>query len=239
MTGRCRSSLVGARIVFDDGTPDILAYPTDREAYGRLCRLLSTGKLRAKKGECHLRLDDLLEWQEGMLLILVPPQRLNEGKWRDVLAHLARTAPGRVWLAAAMPYRGEDKRRLNALARMTGGVPLLGINDVLYHTRERRELQDVVTCIREHKTLANAGRLLEANAERHMKSPEEMARLFREPSAGYCGDDTLCVAHFVHLDRPQIQLSRRAGAAGADAAGISGGIDLAGRCGALSGGRPG
>ncbi|HTQ15518.1 MAG TPA: error-prone DNA polymerase [Rhizomicrobium sp.] len=170
--------LVGARLVFDDGTPDILAYPVDREAYGRLCRLISVGKLRAKKGECHLRFADLLEWQEGMLFILVPPQRLGEGGWREVLARLARTAPGRVWLGAAMPYRGEDGRRLAALARMAEGVPLIAINDVLYHAPERRELQDVVTCIREHRTLATAGRLLEANAERHLKAPGEMARLF-------------------------------------------------------------
>ncbi len=178
MEGEKPRLLVGARLVFDDGTPDILAYPVDREAYGRLCRLISVGKLRAPKGECHLRIADLLDWQEGMLLILVPPQRLSDGAWRDALARLARAMPGRVWLAAAMPYRGEDKRRLAALARAAQGVPLIAINDVLYHAPARRELQDVVTCIREHRTLANAGRLLEANAERHLKSPDEMARLF-------------------------------------------------------------
>ena len=53
------------------------------------------------------------------------------------------------------------------------------MNDVLYHAPERRPLQDVMTCIREHVTIDNAGRLLEANAERHLKSPREMARLFR------------------------------------------------------------
>src|SRR5436190_18766957 len=65
--------LVGARLVFVDGTPDILAYPTDRAAYGRLCRLLSAGKLRAPKGECHLALNDLLKWQEGLLLVVMAP----------------------------------------------------------------------------------------------------------------------------------------------------------------------
>ncbi|HEX3674408.1 MAG TPA: error-prone DNA polymerase [Rhizomicrobium sp.] len=176
MEGEKPRLLVGARLVFDDGTPDILAYPVDRDAYGRLCRLLTTGKLRAPKGECHLRLGDLLEWQEGLLLIVVPPQRLGEGVWRETLARLLREMPGRVWLAAAMPYRGEDKRRLAALAR--AAAPLIAINDVLYHAPDRRELQDVVTCVREHKTLATAGRLLEANAERHLKSPDDMATLF-------------------------------------------------------------
>src|SRR5262245_28940061 len=65
--------LVGARLVFVDGTPDILAYPLDRTAYGRLCRLLSEGKLRAPKGECILTLNDLMAWQEGLLLVVMPP----------------------------------------------------------------------------------------------------------------------------------------------------------------------
>ena len=64
--------LVGARLVFIDGTPDILAYPTDRAAYARLCRLLSVGKLRAPKGECYVRFGDLLDWQEGLLLVVLP-----------------------------------------------------------------------------------------------------------------------------------------------------------------------
>src|SRR6202789_1380962 len=65
--------LVGSRLVFVDGTPDIVVYPVDRAAYGRLCRLLSDGKLRAPKGECLLTLDDLLRWQEGLLLVVMPP----------------------------------------------------------------------------------------------------------------------------------------------------------------------
>ncbi len=74
--------LIGTRLVFADGTPDILAYPTDRAAYGRLCRLLSAGKLRAPKGECLLALDDLLKWQEGLLLVVMPPQPGTAGRER-------------------------------------------------------------------------------------------------------------------------------------------------------------
>ncbi len=81
-----------------------------------------------------------------------------------------------------MLYRGDDMRRMAKLAGIARGafVPLIAVNDVLYHAPERRELQDTVTCIREHVTIDSAGRLLEANAERHLKSPEEMARLFRK-----------------------------------------------------------
>ena len=83
-----------------------------------------------------------------------------------------------------MLYRGDDRRRLATLRDVADGalVPLIAVNDVLYHVPERRALQDVVTCIREHKTLEEAGTLLGANAERHLKSAEEMTRLFGETS---------------------------------------------------------
>jgi error-prone DNA polymerase len=175
--------LVGARLVFTDGTPDILAYPKDRAAYGRLCRLITTGKLRAKKGECHLTFSDLLLWREGLLLAVIPPDRLDKGDWQHRLKTLAReSGHAPVRLAVSMLRRGNDELRLRRLRNIArnAGVPLLAINDVLYHTPDRRELQDVLTCIREHKTLDNAGKLLEANAHRHLKLPREMARLFKD-----------------------------------------------------------
>ncbi|HEX9159929.1 MAG TPA: PHP domain-containing protein, partial [Rhizomicrobium sp.] len=246
VTEKCGTApklLTGSRLVFVDGTPDILVYPTDRAAYGRLCRLLSAGKLRAAKGECILRFEDIPVWQEGLLFVVMPPAREESAGdpfkrawnnaplaspmsgpragevpqsggggawWRDqlpppvlrttspadageanqraslklmkMLRRLAAIAPDRVWLAAAMPYRGDDRRRLKQLAEIAreAGVPLIATNDVLYHAPERRQLQDIVTCIRAHKTLDEAGRLLEPNAERHLKTTQEMALLFRE-----------------------------------------------------------
>jgi len=209
----------GARLVFADGTPDILAYPRDRAAWGRLCRLLTCGNLRAEKGDCILLLDDLLEYIDGLELIMMegstrdvqapPPEkwktvdaaakdqaktilplaaagkaklRLVAGsKKPSLLAVLQNAAPGRVRLAATMLYRGNDRARL---ARRTesarqANVPLIAVNDVLYHHPDRRELQDVITCIREHLTIDKAGRRLAVNAERFLKTPDEMARLFR------------------------------------------------------------
>jgi len=174
--------LVGARLAFEDGTPDVLAYPADRKAYGNLCRLLTKGKLRAKKGECTLYVSDLLEWQDGLLLVVMPPVHGTLSKVRNTIETVREAAPDRLWIAAAMLHRGEDRRRLKRLKKLAHetGIPLLAVNDVLYHEPGRRELQDVVTCIREHATIDKAGKLLEANAERHLKTPEEMARLFRD-----------------------------------------------------------
>jgi error-prone DNA polymerase len=166
--------LVGARLVFRDGTPDILAYPRNRKGYGWLCRLLSIGKLRADKGGCLLDFEDLLKYRRSLLLIVMPPA--DPQNIKPVLTALEHD----VWLAASMLYSGEDRRRLkglNKIARETC-VPLIAVNDALYHRPDQRELQDVVTCIREHVTLKEAGMRLEANAERHLKLAGEMARLF-------------------------------------------------------------
>jgi len=174
--------LIGSRLVFVDGTPDILAYPRDRAGYGRLCRLLSKGKLAAAKAECRLGFADLAEFSQGLLLVLMPPYRFRAEALATMLEKLRATRADGVWLAASLFHRGDDRRRLAGLQRIaaTAGVPLLATNDVLYHAWERRVLQDVVSCIREKTTVEAAGRLLEANAERHLKPAAEMIRLFRD-----------------------------------------------------------
>jgi error-prone DNA polymerase len=176
--------LIGSRLVFMDDTPDILVYPANREAYGRLCRLLTRGKRGddTDKGECHLKLDDLLEFAEGQLLVLTLPHRFETAKALRVLDQLQHSRADGVWLAASLLYRGDDKRRLVRLHRIaaTARVPLLATNEVLYHHPARRPLQDVLTCIREKTTIDAIGRRLEANAERHLKPAHEMARLFHD-----------------------------------------------------------
>ncbi|MEA2880714.1 MAG: error-prone polymerase [Hyphomicrobiales bacterium] len=173
--------VVGARLCFADGTPDILAYPQNRTAWGRLTRLLTVGKSRGEKAECVLFLDDLLEHIAGLNLIVMPPARIKADALTDLLRRLKVTNRQLVHLAASMLYRGDDSRRLARLKAIAerAFIPLIAVNDVLYHAPERRPLQDVMTCIREHITIDKAGRLLETNAERHLKSPQEMARLFR------------------------------------------------------------
>ena len=163
--------------------PTFSAYPRDRAAWGRLTRLLSLGKLRAPKGECILRVADLEDFIAGLNLIVMAPPRIDAAALQELLERLKEAANRKcIWLAAGMLYRGDDGRRNARLAEIAAqaGVPLIAVNDVLYHARKRRALQDILTCIRAHTTIDAAGRLLEANAERHFKPPAEMARLFRK-----------------------------------------------------------
>ncbi|MBB4152428.1 error-prone DNA polymerase [Sphingomonas jinjuensis] len=242
--------VTGARLVFADGTPDIVAYPATRHGWGMLTRLLTVGNRRAIKGGCILRLADLIAHHDELLLIVMPqssarereqeahpgaptdpiptttpsptpakagaqlrvvggtdapfsehaderangdakpsppdppqPGRgLRRGELEKTLATLTATAPDRVWLGAAMPRAGRDRRQLARLAEIAreAGVPLLATADALYATRDQRPLHDVVTCIREGRTIRTAGRLLAANGERHLKDGDEIARLFRD-----------------------------------------------------------
>jgi error-prone DNA polymerase len=170
--------LIGCRLDLTDA-PSLLAYPIDRNGYGRLSRLLSLGKRRAEKGACELDLADVAAHQEGIAFIAWPGEDLVafEGelsRLRDALTSLRHVAAS--WL-----YRGDDNARIEWLDRLASrhGCTILATNDVHYHAPERRPLQDVVTCIREKTRIANAGYLLNPNAERHLKSPEEMVRLFQ------------------------------------------------------------
>jgi error-prone DNA polymerase len=179
---------VGTRLVFADGTPDIIAYPKTRIAYGQLTRLLTLGNRRSVKGACHLTLDDLLAHADDVCLIILPPDQLADpviDRLATTLrtlraAHLKQVWPKHVWLGASVRFDGRDQRRLERLAALahTHTVPLVALGDGLYHAPERRPLQDVLTCIRAHTTLEAAGRRLAPNAERHLKSPTDMAALF-------------------------------------------------------------
>ena len=199
----------GARLVFVDGTPDIVAYPATRAGWGRLTSLLTRGNLRAVKGQCILRREDLLGSAHELQLIVLPISTASEQAAHkrpvdftpadllapvasprlalvqaeplgQLLAQLTAVLPGNVWLGAAMTRAGSDERRLARLRQIAHscGVPVLAVNDVLYADPACRPLQDVLTAIRLGTTVAAAGRALLANAERHVKKPEEMARLF-------------------------------------------------------------
>ena len=181
--------IAGARLVLTDSPVEWLALPTDLSAWSRLTRLLSLGKRRAPKGECHLLRTDLAEWGQGMVLIALPPDPLEDAHSkiaRSNLLSVARTFPGQCFLGAAPRYDGRDQARLDQLALLAQGVnlPMVAVGDVLMHRAARRPLADVLTCLRLGCTIDNIGEHRLANGERRLKSGAEMARLFhRHPAA--------------------------------------------------------
>jgi error-prone DNA polymerase len=240
---------VGVRLVTTDGF-ETLAYPMDRAAYGRLCKLITRGKLQAEKGECKISFDDILEFSDGQIFIAVPPSDLKrtdkllppplkgrqissgaqhrkksvrglasqqhpspkfalqistlpQGEGSNVTAfpkrredsredvkeqnsfaiqleRLREATSGRVYLGSTALYENRAAKRLAELAAFAHEmrVPLVALNDVHYHILERQQLQDVLTCIREKCTIDEAGKRLAQNAQRYLKTPDEMARLF-------------------------------------------------------------
>ena len=204
--------VTGARLVFSDGIPDIIVYPKTRLGWGRLTRLLTLGNMRSEKGSCILSFDDLASHLQDLLLIVLPnstadeetPHKkppnymhrdIGEGlrlieqtprSLENVLARLSKLAPHRVWLGATMHRQGKDDRKLLELQHLARqfSIPLIAVNEVLYASEEKRPLHDVVTSIRLGLCVKNAGKNLQANAERYLKHPSEMARLFtRAPQA--------------------------------------------------------
>ncbi|MGB3165971.1 MAG: error-prone DNA polymerase [Alteraurantiacibacter sp.] len=253
--------VIGCRIETVEGLA-FLAYPTNRKAYGRLCRLISAGRMRTlegawqEKGACDISLAMLAAHSQGVQLILLPPGdldteftvvvpsnvvpfpgvkshgdaetrrktsprsgahssassrderdangerlrrkddtsappglRVNQTTYPpreltapfvDLVEHLTAMLPTMRHLAAQHLYRGDDRARIDRLDMLAraSGLRLLATNDVHYHAPGRRPLQDVMTAIAHKTTVARAGHLLHANAERHLKSPEEMIRLF-------------------------------------------------------------
>lgn len=175
--------VVGCRLDLVDGM-SLIVYPTDRDAYARLCRLLTIGKKKAGKGKCHLDWSDVVEWNEGLLAVLVPDEADETTAFH--LRRLRETFRGRCYLALTLRRRPNDQLRLFELSNLATQyrVPTVVTNDVLYHEPGRRMLQDIVTCIRHNVVIDNAGFLRERHADRYLKPPEEMHRLFpRFPEA--------------------------------------------------------
>ncbi len=173
--------IVGSRLELTDPPGvSMLVYPTDLDAYGRLCELLTLGKRRAPKGECVLSLHDVIDHSGGLIAALIPPAIIDESfiEIARGLGHVFNN--DRLSLAASVTYSADDADRLERLHALSEhvAIPLVATNDVHCHIAQRRRLQDVLTCIRHGCSLDQAGYRLLANAERHLKTPDEMRRLF-------------------------------------------------------------
>jgi error-prone DNA polymerase len=178
--------IVGCSLELLDGPP-LLAYPTDKDAYANLSGLLSTGNRRAEKGHCHLYKADVYQYAEGIKFIAIPPLLLNEEfdfdeSYKSVLREYRDQLGGALYLGISRSYQANDSKRMYRLSQLSEqlGIKLIATNDVHYHVPERRQLQDVITCVREKCTIDTAGFRLYQNAERYLKPFDEMQRLFRQ-----------------------------------------------------------
>lgn len=176
----------GCHLHLIDGS-SLLAYPTDKAAYGRLSALLTKGNLRAEKGQCHLYKADVYEHAAGIQFIAIPPPALNaafsyDDAFKKGLKEYREALGNQLYLAATRSYQGDDLKKLYRLSQLCDqlDIPLIATNDVHYHDPTRRQLQDVLTCIREKCTIHTAGYRLHENAERYLKPEAEMQRLFRQ-----------------------------------------------------------
>ncbi|WP_306224534.1 error-prone DNA polymerase [Bosea beijingensis] len=175
--------IVACRLDLADGM-SLLVYPTDRPAYSRLCRLLSIGKKRGGKARCHLEWSDVVAHCDGLVAVLVPDLADEDCAFR--LRRLREGFGDRAYLALSLRRRPNDHLRLHELSNLATRmrVPTVVTNDVLFHEPARRILQDVVTCIRHNVTIDALGDRRERHADRYLKPPEEMHRLFaRYPGA--------------------------------------------------------
>jgi len=185
-SGGALRTIPGARLDLVDG-PSLLTYPISKDGYGNLSALLSAGNLRTEKGKCELYKEDVYAHVRDLKFIAIPPSALNESfdfedDFKRALGEYREALGPQLYLTATHAYTGDDARRLHRLSQLARrfGTPMIATNDVHYHHPDRRQLQDVITCIREKCTIQNAGYRLHQNAERHLKPGKEMERLFRQ-----------------------------------------------------------
>ena len=195
----------GCRLVFADGTPTVLAYPRDRAGWGRLCRLLTAANMRGEKGAPVLLRDDLMRWGEGLSLAVLDDRGRTPEARIAFLQGLHAAFGSAVRLAAAPAYDGNDAHALAAAALVArrAGVPLMAVADAAFHDGSRRALQDVLTAIAAHEPVQRVGLRLAANGERHLRTPGDMARLFRRYPQAL--DETLSFAGELSFSLDQLR----------------------------------
>ena len=175
--------ITGCRLVLRDSSVDWIALPQDHAAYKRLTRLLTLGKRRAEKGDCELYSKDMLAACRGMILIALPQAGLDDALLD--IQNMRRQFPNHVFLGAAPRYNGSDQAYFAACARMAQRTcaPMVAVGDVLMHRASRKQLADVLTCMREHITIDQIGTRALPNGERRLKARADMARLYKHHPA--------------------------------------------------------
>ena len=201
--------IAACQLDLKDG-PSLLAFPTNKEAYSNLSGLLTEGNLRTEKGQCLLYMSDVYRYKKGILFSVIPPASLNqffdfEPQFYASVKQYKQHFGNNLYITAVRCYNGLDSKKMFRIHQLSKAlhIPMLACNDVHYHHPERRPLQDILTCIREKCTIYNAGYRLAQNAERHMKSVDEMQRLFRRYPEAI--KNTCLVAGACHFSLDELQ----------------------------------
>jgi error-prone DNA polymerase len=165
--------IVGSEVQVEGG-PKLVLLVEDGAGYAALCRLLTLARRRARKGEYRLLPEDFTA-TGGLLALWVPGAGIDDAQARWT----ADTFPGRTWIAVELHRGPDDDARLRQLreAGVRLGLPLVAAGDVHMHVRGRRALQDTMTAIRHHVTVARAGHRLFPNGERHLRSRRALAAI--------------------------------------------------------------
>lgn len=169
--------IVGTELTLLDHSPLTLLCKT-KSAYGKLCRLITESKKGLKKGESALKLDFFLNFlagESGFICLPRPDQSTQLKKLKD---HFGKN----IYLPLTFYRDGHDKKRIEDLLALSGhlNIPLIATNDVEYHQKSRKIIQDVLISIRENKPLTETGFKLRSNAERYIKTPKQMQALFKD-----------------------------------------------------------
>jgi error-prone DNA polymerase len=170
--------IVGSEITLDaDGAAPLklVLLVETREGYTTLCRLITQGRRRSTKGEYRLTRDDLADGLPGLLALWIPDARMSfeDGAW------LRQRFDGRLWLAVELHRGADDMQRLRDLMALADAlsIPAVASGDVHMHVRSRRALQDTMTAIRHRTTIAQAGKRLFPNGERHLRTRRALSAI--------------------------------------------------------------
>jgi error-prone DNA polymerase len=175
-----------------DNIFEVLAYPMTRSSYGKLCTLISKGNLDAEKGDCLLSLEEIIEIQKEIIFIIVPPRTIEgyssvfenkkmEFKKQIDFFYNNIIDKRNIFLAFTYYYGNLETERHEFIHTLSKKyhIGLIATGDIVYHAPERKALQDIITCIREHCEIKKAGFLLKHNSERYLKPLSEICRLYR------------------------------------------------------------
>ncbi|PYC12489.1 error-prone DNA polymerase [Pseudomonas mosselii] len=165
--------IVGSEVRVHQG-PKLVLLVEDLAGYQNLCALITRARRRSEKGSYQLLAEDLVAHHQGLLALWVAELDDGDAAW------LRPLFGERLWLAVHLHRGGDDARRLAHLRALGArlDIPLVACGDAHMHVRGRRALQDCMTAIREHCAVAEAGRFLFANGERHLRSLDQLRELY-------------------------------------------------------------